>query len=296
MKQLLFFLSFFLVITLSNAQYTPTLVDNATWINHDIGFGFDVWREMHITSDTTLNGLIYRKVDPVSGFGGYSYLREDTVSQQIYQLDESQSFVEYLIYDYSLSIGDTFFSALYPDTLIVTAIDTVLNFGTSTCMDLDSTYRKIISLSFINSNYGVLTWIEGIGSLDGLVYTGNTRLHCFINDNGLRAFHNTCEAPYFYNSDTCFTGVISGIEESKSQNISIYPNPFLEQLNIEFTESYHDNFEVRIFDILNREITVDTQKVGNLIQLGTSFLKSGVYIVQISVENKVLERIKVIKK
>jgi hypothetical protein len=77
------------------------------------------------------------------------YVREDTISKKVYKRNGAY---EYLLYDFDLSIGDTFdFGAGYVATVI--NIDSILT---------NEGYRKTITLE---SPFNIMVWAEGIGNL-----------------------------------------------------------------------------------------------------------------------------------
>lgn len=107
-----------------------------------------------------------------------------------------------------------------------------------------------------------------------------------INDaSGEQVFRNNGKfndiARYFLNVTTNGTGTL-GIEEAANSNITLYPNPVVDMLNI---ESDSEIRYVEIFDISGRMVL---RAEGNDTRISTQSLTSGVYAVRVVTENDVL--------
>lgn len=123
---------------------------------------------------------------------------------------------ELLLYDFSLSIGDTLKYANLSkgdEFLIVSSVDTIL---------IGNTHRKRFSFEPI----WWVKWIEGIGNIKGLLFTSGDLPFNGIDDD-LICFKQNSEILYFNNNyDDCMP-LITGIETYQYNNsaIIIYPNP-----------------------------------------------------------------------
>ncbi|MFW5974921.1 MAG: T9SS type A sorting domain-containing protein [Bacteroidota bacterium] len=201
-------LFFALIIALPVAgQNGYTLVDTTKeWNTLSIGiYAFAVCspgntiRET-IGNPTEINGQTYFPVYHNDLTGNRTttpgYLREDTASQKVYYY-ESYEDEEGLLYDFSLSEGDTvvvqnYFLNPEETTMVCNAIDTTW---------IDGEPRKVFS--FYSD-----TWIEGIGSLHGLLYSGHNGLPggsheltcCFKNGNLIydNDAYNSCVVTQFH--------------------------------------------------------------------------------------------------
>ncbi|MCK9399500.1 MAG: T9SS type A sorting domain-containing protein [Bacteroidales bacterium] len=126
---------------------------------------------------------------------------EDTINQEVYFRDPEGN--EGLIYDYSVSVGDTvnivncYYN--YERVLVCNAIDSLI---------IHEQFKKRFRFS-VNyaARYGEDVWIEDIGSMNGILYPGVTL------DGGFREFlcykyndtliytnpiHQTCQKDAFY--------------------------------------------------------------------------------------------------
>ena len=167
-----------------------------------------------------------------------------------------------LICDFSLSVGDTFIIGEYqfPYTVEVKSIDTI-NYG--------GALRRVFIIGTTGAlNMQIAAWVEGIGSVEGLLYNMYTKLmgmdflgrnRCYEH-NGILLYHD-----YPEEIDDCFTPVLSlnDIEE-EDISINIYPNPTSKEVNIS-SESFINSIEVfnslgqRIYqeNIKSKEKTID---------------------------------------
>ncbi len=171
----------------------------------------------------TIEGIEYNRLyqdwnGPIAHYridGSKVYYRSDNAA--FYSYDEHglstwQGGGEYLMYDFDLSVGDTFEVITYGD-IIVTSIDSIL---------IDSIYCKTIHFDENQIPwYQPLEyyWIEGIGSSTGFYpvfdyFEDQLNFHCFWDS------HLT----YFTNGYGCFDS--ADIEEAPDLNqYTIYPNP-----------------------------------------------------------------------
>lgn len=119
---------------------------------------------------------------------------------------------------------------------------------------------------------------DGINSGDGAGYFQ-------INDaDGDLVFRNNGQfgdkAVYFLNVTTNGDGSV-GIDDMAENNVSVYPNPVADVLNISF------NGEIRyveVYDLVGRMV----QRIaGNVNQISTNEMETGIYVVRVATENGV---------
>lgn len=190
---------------------------------------------------------------------------------------------EFLLYDFSLTEGDSILAESngeYDLYFNVTDVDTI---------DYNGVERRKITLQFYN--YAWVTWIEGIGNIEGLLmdwrsYTmvmdpmPNVRLRCYeYNEECLYSDFSFNESIY-----DCYTPLYTGLEENETQNnILLYPNPAKERLYINTSIPIK---QMTICNLLGQEI----QKYNNLettSSINISGLNEGVYFVKLSTEKGV---------
>lgn len=242
--------------------------------------------------DTIIDGKSYKKL--------YSFTEREfdietaTFVCGIRENENKQVFVayhnrpEFMLYDFSLTEGDSILAdGEYELYFNVTNVDTLVFNGVE---------RREITLQFYN--YAWVTWIEGIGNIEGLLmdwrsYTmamdpmPNVRLRCYeYNEECLYSDFSFNES-----IDDCYTPLYTGLEENQIQNnISLYPNPTKERVYINTSIPIK---KITISNLLGQEIkNYNTSQVKSLIDI--SELNKGIYFVKIYTE-KVAHTTKLIK-
>lgn len=222
-----------------------------------------------------LNGYEYSRVNfkrhPDAELESLLYREEN---RKFYILPQD-SFNEILVYDFGLSVGDTFSTswgwALEDSiTLTVKTIDTI----TTT----DGVARKLMTLADDNAGlYG--TWLEGIGNLEWVfVYPGykNSVSGGFIF--GCHAVDNLVLYPFNITSPpTPGCGIVSTNDEiSTISGIKIAPNPIGEDLYVQLSDI--DKIQIRTMaGVIIYEVICNK----NQEQFSLPFnWQAGIYIIQ----------------
>ncbi len=218
MKQHLFFIVVLLTFSLPVYSQTPYQIVDTTKSWNTMNMGFIIWgvavcggtKTDKFLNTNTFNGQIYRKVYEISDSAQTSWdevglIREDTLSNRIYFTDGYEP--EGLLYDFSIAVGDTVnIENLYrgfSSTLVCDNIDTVMVSGAP---------KRRFRFHAIYQNRDVVdeTWIEGIGSLYGVLnsglggsgITGGTSVLLCCKQNGsiiyFNATYNSCYIETFY--------------------------------------------------------------------------------------------------
>jgi hypothetical protein len=244
-----------------------------------------------IFSDTIINDTLFQKFSASdSNFSlndlslkGYFLKKNDKI-----YFGESIDSLE-LMYDYSLNIGDTFefksFNNPWDPTVYSVEIvskDSVL---------INNNYRKRIQFESFPYE-GIFeniypSWVEGIGDENyGVVFDyglilfcapiGDSYIQCF-NENGVSLIGN-CQLS------------MSVSKYENDLNITAYPNPFTNSLNLSGLKGHLSKIELFRFDgqlIWQQEISSNTK-----IDFG--YLKSEIYLLIVRCDNKVVVK-KIIK-
>lgn len=223
---------------------------------------------VRLIEDTLINGFIYDKIyysfDSMNSKWIYQegMLREDSSGKIFYRTDIDP---EIILYDFSLKANDTFRIDPFC-TLTVDAIDMIiLNNGEK---------RKRITLSKLNQpNWGTTHWIEGIGSELGLI--SHFRFCHTDYADELLCYYRNDSLLYPKNPKSCF--ITTDLENVRTNNFVISPNPFQSFLEIDNEDSKYIYFE-----IYNLEGTLlikgNIQESNSKIDLND--LLSGVYIIK----------------
>lgn len=254
------------------------------------------------SSDTAINSTVYKKVLTSSGFyystdSIFGYIREDALTKRVYFLsnDFFNPDTERLLYDFSINTGDTVevFSYLFcqnvANTFVVTSTDSI--------MLLNNEKRKVWNLTsldplnFPNHIYPTDKWVEGIGSINGLVFSGcydDPTTNSFISE--LLCFYTNDYHLYIHQQyDTCFYEYSSNINEVFREDLLIYPNPAQEVLNIVLNDFYHKNNTIEILDAYGK-IIYENMCSDNQCVIDISHIVAGVYFVRIRSNQKNLIR------
>jgi hypothetical protein len=183
-----------------------------------------------------IHGTLYKKL-----YGdAVAYIREDTVAKKIFATSGSPTdSSEYVFYDFSLQVGDTFKSkhAVH----VVAAIDSVI---------INGLYHKVWYLGNINSDPG---WgsldailIEGIGNIEdpaqpirsSRMFEADYWLTCFTN-NGTQPVLSHKIGTYFDNDTSCGMTFGLGVKQLQNGNslVKVIPNPINEYSKITFPHS-----------------------------------------------------------
>lgn len=289
MKKLLLFLLW--PLFLSAQDYQPVITDGAFW---DVGAysqdnTFDCLTDLtryYIDEEITINDQEYKQLRyhfiineqgnndpcPENSLVTQSdyvvdnvYIREDIVEKKVYLWSDliSGTYQEYLLYDFSLNIGDQMINPYnYGGDIFIADIQ------------IDDEGKRTF---FTNNGY---EYTEGIGGISGLIaplesqFEYYSELYCH-GDNDQQ---NGCLGVLATNSFVL-------------NNVSLYPNPVKNQLTIQseiplkVTISNALGKEVRSYDTINNS-NIDLSK-----------LSQGIYFVKVvNVESKSEKTFKIVKK
>jgi hypothetical protein len=254
-----------------NAQ---TIVDtNKVWnVVTCFNFGGCGTSVFSFGADTTIGIYQYKKLILNLDSGGFSFntpiaAREDTSTKQVFFYNNG----EYLAYDFSLNEGDTFTTNMDGCSIQMTvdSVDSVILFN--------GELRKRMFLS----NFSQETWIEGVGSLNGLTYVGvyfclvdiYPTLNCFKENDTLK-YQNS-------NFSNCFYNTVDISELSSKNNVKVYPNPFTESTIITFDNSFFEKNTLKIFNT-NGQLVKELRNItGNILTIERDKMCRGIYYFQL---------------
>ncbi|HAD12771.1 MAG TPA: hypothetical protein DCF33_10075 [Saprospirales bacterium] len=214
----------------SDTLFLPFVTPQNEWIV-DWSFPSPGWpgqiRRYTFSADSTLKGakyyreLIYSK-DMNSGpwVSEGQYYREENGRTYKWK----QNFQEQLIYDFHLNVGDSM-PGSDPDQ----ATRYVVQTGTETL--LDGIPRKSV---IFNSNCGPFLWVEGIGEIEGFLYTES---YCALWDGALlslRCFSTNGQLLYIRPGlSSCYA---SSTNNLTTRSVKVYPNPASDFLTLELEQ------------------------------------------------------------
>ena len=172
---------------------------------------------------------------------------------------------ETLLYNFSMQPGDSIcFGNTY--LMLLRKSDTILDSGN---------IRKKYDFQYKENGYLMdehEVWIEGIGSELGLLHVGSLSLVggiydllCYYEDDDL-VWHNP-------NFNSCYIST-DGLNENKTEIVSVYPNPARELVIIEGTEVD----EVQVYNAFGQLVKTFKQ----INEINVSDLLDGLYVLRIT--------------
>lgn len=271
MKKLL--LSILTLITISANGQTMVDTNNVWNVVTCLNFGGCGTTVFRFGADTTIGIHQYKmlKVNLDSGGVGFVFpiaAREDTATKQVFFYYFNN---EYLTYDFSLNQGDTFTTYINGCgfQMTVDSVDTV------TLLNGESRKRMFLS------NFWQETWIEGVGSSNGLTNVGvyfcsadiYPELNCFKENDTLK-YQNT-------NYSNCFYNTVGISELSSGNNFKVKPNPFSVFTILAFENPLRKTNTIKIFNF-NGQIVKQYQNIqGHELKIERDEMKSGIYFFQL---------------
>ncbi len=238
-------------------QYMPFPTANAQW-NTD-GYdgnclppGLCSQGEVAIVADTVVNGHTYRLVNGMDNGAPYQFtnawFREDVEARKVYAKWPSGSppdfdgAVEYVAYDFSLSVGDTF---MVPPPLNMSGLSDT-HYYVITSIDTIQIGEGLRKRFWFNPNFTVSSnyWIEGIGGEPGpfrthYMFEGWNVLRCMYHEGEL-IYSNPLPGPPEYNLQTypwyeyCGPYWVGITHTENSSPPTVFPNPVQDMLHVRF--------------------------------------------------------------
>ncbi len=278
---------FSLTILVSSQTF---LQENKTWnVVTCMNFSGCGTQSFRIIGDTTIGQIEYKKLYSTSdttltNWNLYGAMRENNNQVFIYNLYLE---TEELLYDFNLSVGDTFSTTVYtpdyvgcPINMVVTSIDTVI-------LENNEPRQRF--------NFMGEQWVSGIGSLYGLIYVGV--VECIIDMYyDLSCCYENNELIYQSQSfDNCFVNTV-GLDENDNDIIkSVFPNPFSQSTLLKFDYSSSENYHLRIISVTGQVVMeIKDIKSGEVIIHGNQ-LNSGIHFYRVTKDEKVVASGKLIK-
>ena len=254
-------------VTMQAQEYLPIAQKGNEWHTFETG----VWQINNYVNwcsgDTLIDDARYMKIMGTLNNGNpnlFTVLKEEDGKVWERHLNTS---VETLLYDFTASVGDTLCFGHPGNCFVLDSISMVQIGGVDR--------RKFwFGLEYDGSGNprAKETWVEGIGSDFGLlwsgyygVYDGWHCLLCFHQYGELvwqNPEYNTCTYPY------------DAVEENKDAEISVYPNPGNDMLNI---RSALKNAFVEVYDMNGRLIRSQTL-TENVTAIDATDWAEGVYV------------------
>jgi hypothetical protein len=294
-KSIIFLSLIFSIFQANSQEYIPFPLENAQWdmisehqeydpeyfsyiIKRDtiidqkeytiIGVENEKYADVAIRNDIPNHKVYAVYLNQLSSYMGYNNICEDEYGGF---LDEDST--EYLLYDFDLQLNEPV-EIFMPCGLRNQNWPRFYTFVYNYNQDIylaDNETRNGMVLFCSELIFG-LTWVQGIGALEGPVYT-HTNSH-FEHNYGVVCF--------LLNSEPLF-----GICVSSNEQLPEIKNKvkYLQDcILIEVLSERNQKFHIELFDITGKLIKAFFTKE-NIIKIGHLNLKNGIYIVKISSEN-----------
>ncbi len=195
------------------------------------------------------------------------YIREDTTANMVYS--KYGNHPEVLLYDYNWKIGDTVVDQTY-----VREIDTI---------EVNGFNHKVFHL-YDGNVWGTI--IEGFGNIDfpfslmiGSVAI-SSHIICFSNAAGTPIIIDTRPTQYHcFNLTACKTVGVASIE-SKTKELTIYPQPAQKEFTIQLPETL--NGQLAITNSIGQIVHVHNIENEQTIRVNNLALNAGIYYYRIS--------------
>jgi hypothetical protein len=254
----------------------PLIEENKTWNVLAVALvGSNFW-------DTTFTTITYRlSGDTVIGSNSYlklyetreetptewdlmGFMREENKKVWLKEVSEPN---ELLMYDLSANQGDTL-------RVWVQSEEEFLVVDSITEIEINGEMRTKYCLSFYNYHE---TWIDGIGSDKGIVWSGTTG----IVGGWFRFLCSSLNDELIYinpNYTSCY--LITDLIEFDEKSVKIFPNPATDILNIE------GELEIESISLHNLNGQLIKHFNANNRQLNISDISSGMYFLKVTCNNE----------
>ncbi|MCP3931884.1 MAG: T9SS type A sorting domain-containing protein [Bacteroidetes bacterium] len=279
-------------------DYFPIIEEGKTWnvlaVTANYPYPWDTTFSTisyQLAGDTLINAVSYKKVYssyeeiPVN-WNLCNFMREDA-NKKVW-IKETMADDEYLLYDFSINEGDSILVGNYEPVYLF--VDSV------TSVTVNETARQKYWMSCKAQPDYHETWIEGVGSNKGVVWSGSAFitggwywLLC-VSENGALAYMN----PYF---NSCYF-VATSIEETYKGELKAYPNPAKDYVVFELPANAlggGKNLTLQIHNLVGE--MVHQERVHHhqgATSLSVSQWPSGMYIATIHSKGQVRGKCKVV--
>ena len=274
-------------VTMQAQEWMSLLKDNSEWniLWQSTGVPTPelVTESLMISGDTLVDGELYKKVlrklsSETQYWHGsleydlYGIIKEEESGKVFYKPKEQE--IEYLLYDFGMNVNDT--AVMYwcqnPNCEVHVRIDSIAT------QHIAGAERRVFYVSS-KDMYGdewhwLNTWVEGIGAMEGLLYSchvvnaGGITLHellCYHEDGEL-----VWQNPTYY---TCLIDPLSIQDNTEASGLQVYPNPARDRVVIEGMEAV----EVKVYNTSGQMVKC----VRGTNEINVEGLAEGVYLVRI---------------
>ncbi len=240
--------------------------------------------QLHITAnDTLINDTLYQKVvntgysDGTFPTGELGFIREDIDEKKVFFRENMEVFYppkDRLLYDFSLETGDTTeVFGLYQCTWNSNTYKVV---STDTIHLLNDEARKTWYLEPIGHNAQEADlWIEGIGSLNGMLFPGCSQMATISFSLTLLCYYED-DLKLYMMYDTCYIDWTTGLEAQAENSIKLYPNPARGHVTLSLPDEIQDGSTYQIYHVNGTKL-VEGRLNEKTVTIPLGNIKPGMY-------------------
>ena len=276
-------------------ETTSILKDNSEWniLWQSTGVPTPelVTESLMILGDTLVDGELYKKVlrklsSETQYWHGsleydlYGIIKEEESGKVFYKPKEQE--IEYLLYDFGMNVNDT--AVMYwcqnPNCEVHVRIDSIAT------QHIAGAERRVFYVSskdmFGDEWHWLNTWVEGIGAMEGLLYSCH-----IVNAGGITLHELLCyheDGELVWQNPTYNTCIIDpeGVQDNtEASGLQVYPNPARDRVVIEGIEPV----EVKVFYALGQLLKESKENVIDL-----SAQEAGIYILKVTTPSGVVTK------
>ena len=273
--------------TMQAQEWMSLLKDNSEWniLWQSTGVPTPelITESLVISGDTLIDGELYKKVlrklsSETQYWHGsmeydlYGIIKEEESGKVFYKPKEQE--VEYLLYDFGMNVNDT--AVMYwcqnPNCEVHVRIDSIAT------QHIAGSERKVfyVSSKDMYSDWIWLnTWVEGIGAMEGLLYSCHVVSAGGITLHELLCYHEDGELVWRNpNYNTCLIDPESIQDNTEESGLQVYPNPARDRVVIEGMEAV----EVMVYNTFGQMVKC----VRGTNEIDVEGLAEGVYLLRIT--------------
>ena len=257
-------------------EYRPLVDSNKVWYVYERGYPPEIetsiWKFKgdSIWEDKKYMKVYFTKDSSMLDWQLWGIIREDSSGKVFYKYVSATE--EEQCYDFGAEVGDTLpfiwgTNEEYP--IIIKSIDTIL---------LNDNFHRRYHLGDPYSDKITDTWIEGIGSLMGVLESRRmflcgllTILTCYYENDEL--VYSNPDFPLCYYQ---LTGIAKDSDEEP--DILIVPNPVISCSRFQITNTPKTDFTLEIYDIMGKLLYTGRMDSSNSTLICRSDLSSGIFI------------------
>ena len=228
-------------------ETTSILKDNSEWNilwqSTGVPIPESVTESLMVSGDTLVDGVLYKKVlrklsSETQYWHGsleydlYGIIKEEESGKVFYKPIEQE--IEYLLYDFGMNVNDT--AVMYwcqnPNWEVHVRIDSIAT------QHIAGAERRVFYVSskdmFGDEWHWLNTWVEGIGAMEGLLYSCHVVNAGGITLHELLCYHEDGELVWQNpNYNTCLIDPESIQDNTEESGLQVYPNPARDRVVIE---------------------------------------------------------------